>query len=107
MTHKIGPTGFSLARVWNTERIRCVVAALEAATSFRGHVATCAKDSVHLIRLLRLHDNIEVAVPLVERESVRDLVQAREDCPDDLMRARHRVSNLLFRQGLVCAVGQA
>ena len=41
------------------------------------------------------------------QEAARDLVRAREDCREDLMRARHRVSKLLLRQGIVYSGGQA
>ncbi len=34
-------------------------------------------------------------------EAARDLVRAREDVRGDLMRARHRLSKLLLRQGIV------
>lgn len=40
-------------------------------------------------------------VPSEAEESARDLVRAREDARGDLMRARHRLSKLLLRQGLV------
>ena len=42
-------------------------------------------------------------VPTVAEEAARDLVRAREDARADLMRARHRLSKLLLRQGLVFA----
>jgi hypothetical protein len=42
-----------------------------------------------------------VRVPTVAEEAARDLVRAREDARADLMRARHRLSKLLLRQGLV------
>jgi hypothetical protein len=42
-----------------------------------------------------------VRVPTVAKEAARDLVRAREDARADLMRARHRLSKLLLRQGLV------
>ncbi|MFC9353096.1 hypothetical protein [Arthrobacter sp. NPDC057013] len=38
-------------------------------------------------------------VPEPAQEAARDLVGAREDIRGDLMRARHRVSKLLLRQG--------
>jgi hypothetical protein len=44
-----------------------------------------------------------VRVPPVAEEAARDLVRAREDARADLMRARHRLSKLLLRQGLVVA----
>jgi transposase len=51
--------------------------------------------------LLRLDEITPVAVPSVEQEAARDLVRAREDARGDLMRARHRLSKLLLRHGLV------
>jgi transposase len=44
-----------------------------------------------------------VRVPTQAEEAARDLVRAREDARADLMRARHRLSKLLLRQGLVLA----
>ncbi len=40
-------------------------------------------------------------VPEPHEETARDLVRAREDVRGDLMRARHRLSKLLLRHGLV------
>jgi len=62
---------------------------------------------VHLARLLRLGEITAVTVPSVEQEAARDLVRAREDCRGDLMRARHRLSKLLLRQGIVYGGGTA
>jgi transposase len=62
---------------------------------------------MHLARLLRMDEVTSVAVPTPEQEDARDLVRAREDCRGDLMRARHRLSKLLLRQGIVYAGGQA
>ena len=60
-----------------------------------------------LARLLRLDEVTSVTVPSIDREAARDLVRAREDCRGDLMRARHRVSKLLLRHGIVYFGGQA
>jgi transposase len=57
--------------------------------------------------LLRLDEIISVSIPTVEQESARDLVRAREDCRGDLMRARHRLSKLLLRHGIVYSGGHA
>jgi transposase len=70
-------------------------------------VKTDAKDAVHLARLLRLGEVTAVAVPSVDQEAARDLVRAREDCRGDLMRARHRLSKLLLRQGILYSDGHA
>lgn len=40
-------------------------------------------------------------VPSEAEEAARNLVRAREDARGDLMRARHRLSKLLLRHGLV------
>ncbi len=48
-----------------------------------------------------------MAVPSVEQETARDLVRVREDCRGDLMRARHRLSKLLLRHGIVYYDGDA
>ena len=60
-----------------------------------------------LARLLRMDEIVEVRVPTVEQEAARDLVRAREDVRGDLMRARHRFSKLLLRQGIVYYGGNA
>ena len=88
--------------------VRCVVAAPSKLQRPAGdRVKTDAKDAVHLARLLRLGEITAVTVPSVEQEAARDLVRAREDCRGDLMRARHRLSKLLLRQGIVYSGGQA
>ena len=46
-----------------------------------------------------------MTVPSVEQEAARDLVRAREDVRGDLMSARHRLSKLLLRQGIVYSSG--
>jgi transposase len=48
-----------------------------------------------------------VSIPTIDQEAARDLVRAREDCPGDLMRARHRLSKLLLRHGIAYDGGQA
>ncbi|GAA2468470.1 IS110 family transposase [Terrabacter carboxydivorans] len=108
VTYEAGPTGFGLARALDAAGVRCVVAApskLQRPVGVR--VKTDARDAVHLARLLRLDEVTAVTVPTVAAEAARDLVRAREDCRGDLMRARHRLSKLLLRQGIVYSGGQA
>ncbi len=62
---------------------------------------------MRLDRLRRLDEIVPVTVPTVEREAARDLARAREDVRGDLMRARHRVSKLLLRRGIVYYGGTA
>lgn len=70
-------------------------------------VKTDARDAAHLARLLRLDEYTAVIVPDQETEAARDLVRTREDCRADLMGARHRVSKLLLRHGVVYSGGKA
>jgi transposase len=70
-------------------------------------VKTDARDAAHLARLLHLGQITEVTIPSAEQEAARDLVRAREDCRGDLMTARHRLSKLLLRQGIVYSGGKA
>ena len=108
VTYEAGPTGFDLYRVLSAAGIRCEVAAPSKLRRPSGdRVKTEARDAVHLARLLRLDQITAVAIPSVDQEAARDLVRAREDCRGDLMRARHRVSKLLVRHGIVYGDGHA
>lgn len=102
VAYEAGPTGFGLARALGACGVRCVVAApsrIERAPADR--VKTDRRDAIRLARLLRMGELVGVRVPTVEEEAARDLVRAREDARGDLMRARHRLSKLLLRHGLV------
>ena len=108
VVYEAGPTGFGLSRALTTGGVRCVVAAPSKLQRPPGdRVKTDARDAVHLARLLRLDEVTPVSVPTVEQEAARDLVRAREDCRGDLMRARHRLSKLLLRHGIVYQRGAA
>jgi len=108
VTYEAGPTGFGLHRALAAAGIRCEVAAPSRLQKPSGdRVKTDAKDAVHLARLLRLDEITAVAIPSVDQEAARDLVRAREDCRGDLMRARHRLSKLLLRHGVVYYGGDA
>ena len=108
VTYEAGPTGFGLHRHLSAAGVRCLVAAPSKLHKPSGdRVKTDAKDAVHLARLLRLDEITAVAIPSVDQEAARDLVRAREDCRGDLMRARHRLSKLLLRRGIVYYDGDA
>jgi transposase len=108
VAYEAGPTGFGLYRSLTAAGIRCVVVAPSKLQKPSGErVKTDAKDALHLARLLRLDEITPVAIPTADREAARDLVRAREDCRGDLMRARHRLSKLLLRHGIVYYEGDA
>jgi transposase len=100
--YEAGPTGFGLARALTAAGVRCeVVAPSKLERPAGDRVKTDRRDAERLARLLRIGELPGVRVPTETEEAARDLVRAREDCRGDLMRARHRLSKLLLRQGLV------
>jgi transposase len=108
VTYEAGPTGFGLARALTAAGIACEVAAPSKLIRPAGdRVKTDARDAAHLARLLHLGQITAVRVPTAAQEAARDLVRAREDCRGDLMTARHRISKLLLRQGIVYYGGNA
>ena len=108
VAYEAGPTGFGLYRDLIAAGIRCEVVAPSKLQKPSGdRVKTDAKDAIHLARLLRLDEITSVSIPSIDQEAARDLVRAREDCRGDLMRARHRLSKLLLRQGIVYYGGRA
>jgi len=87
--------------------IECQVAAPSRLQRPSGdRVKTDVRDARRLARLLHLGEIVAVTVPSVEQEAARDLVRAREDVRGDLMSARHRLSKLLLRQGIVYCGGK-
>ena len=108
VVYEAGPTGFGLARFLTDHAVRCVVAAPSKLHRPSGdRVKTDARDALLLARLLRLGEITPVTVPSLAQEAARDLVRVREDVRADLMRARHRTSKLLLRQGIVWSGGTA
>jgi transposase len=108
VAYEAGPTGFGLYRSLTAAGIRCEVVAPSKLQKPAGErVKTDAKDAIHLARLLRIDEYTSVAIPTVDQEAARDLVRAREDCRSDLMAARHRLSKLLLRHGIVYYGGRA
>lgn len=107
-TYEAGPTGFGLFRQLLAAEIACQVAAPSKLQRPVGdRVKTDARDAEHLAKLLRLGQIVEVIVPTVEAETVRDVVRAREDTRQVLMGNRHQLSKLLLRHGLVYDGGAA
>jgi transposase len=102
VAYEAGPTGYGLARACAAVGISCIVAAPSKIPRASGdRVKTDRRDAERLARLLRLGELVAVRVPEPHEEAARDLVRAREDARGELMRARHRLSKLLLRLGLV------
>ena len=102
VAYEAGPTGYGLARACAAAGVPCLVAApSRIAKAPADRVKTDRRDALRLAKLLRLGELTPVRVPSPAEEGARDLVRAREDARSDLMRARHRSSKLLLRQGLV------
>jgi transposase len=102
VAYEAGPTGYGLARACAQAGIACTVAAPSKIPRAPGDkVKTDRRDAERLARLLRLGELVAVRVPEPYEEAARDLVRAREDARGELMRARHRLSKLLLRHGLV------
>lgn len=102
VAYEAGPTGYGLARACQAVGIACTVAAPSKIPRAAGdRVKTDRRDAERLARLLRLGELVAVRVPEPHEEAARDLVRVREDARGELMRARHRLSKLLLRHGLV------
>lgn len=100
--YEAGPTGFGLARAARAAGLEVMVCAPGAIPRQPGdRVKTDARDALKLARLHAAGQLRPVVVPEPELEALRDLVRAREDLRGDLMAARHRISKLLLRRGLV------
>lgn len=64
-------------------------------------VKTDRRDALRLAQLLRAGELTAVWVPQEEDEALRDLVRAREDAKEDLLRARHASPSFCCVMGCV------
>ena len=62
-------------------------------------IKTDRRDAEKLARMHRMGELTAVCVPTPAQEALRDLVRAREDANEDLVRCRHRLQKFLLRQG--------
>ena len=96
--YEAGPCGYGLQRRLMKAGISCDVAAPSLTPRRPGRrVKTDRRDALKLAEMLRGQMLSMVTIPEVEREALRDLVRAREDAGEDLLRARNRLSRLLLR----------
>lgn len=100
--YEAGPCGYDVQRQLTALGQRCVVIAPALTPRRPGdRVKTDRRDAEKLARLYRAGELTLIRVPSREEEAARDLVRAREDAVADRLRARHRLSKFLLRQGRV------
>ena len=106
VAYEAGPTGYALHRQLAKLGIECMVVAPSLIPKRPGDkVKTDRRDALKLARLLRSGDLTPVWVPDEAHEALRNLVRARADAKADQLRAKHRLSKFLLRQGCWPPVG--
>ena len=100
VAYEAGPTGYGVHRQLNSIGIECMVVARSLIPKRPGDkIKTDRRDALKLARLLRSGDLTSVWVPDEAHEALRNLVRARADAKVDQLRAKHRLSKFLLRQG--------
>jgi len=100
--YEAGPCGYQVHRQITELGRKCVVVAPGLTPVRPGdRVKTDRRDAAKLARLYRAGELAEIRVPTCAEEAARDLVRVREDALEDRLRARHRLSKFLLRQGRV------
>lgn len=108
VAYEAGPTGYAVHRQLSAMGVEAVVVAPSLIPTKPGdRVKTDRRDAAKLARLLRSGDLTPVWVPDEAHEALRDLVRARDDAKEDLLRAKHRLSKFLLRRGIQPPVGVA
>jgi transposase len=98
--YEAGPCGYTVHRQITAMGHVCEVIAPALTPRRPGdRVKTDQRDADKLARLFRAGELTLIRIPTREEEAVRDLVRVREDALGDRLRARHRLSKFLLRQG--------
>lgn len=98
--YEAGPTGYVLYWQLTKLGVACEVVAPSLIPSKPGdRIKTDRRDAEKLARSYRSGDLTAVWVPNAEHEALRDLVRAREAAKKDELRAKHRLSKYLLRNG--------
>jgi len=98
---EVGPLGYVLFKQLREMGVYCEVIAPSLTPQEPGNrVKTDRRDAVRLAELLPAGELTPVWVPREEDEILRDLVRAREDAKEDLLRAKHRLEKFLLRHGI-------
>jgi transposase len=100
--YEAGPTGFGLARQARAAGIAMQVVAPSKTPRKAGErIKSDRRDADHLVRQLIAGALTAIRVPSVDEEAARDVLRDREQVRGDLLRARHRLSKFLLRNGRV------
>lgn len=98
--YEAGPCGYELRRFLDGKGIPCDVTAPSLIPTRAGdRVKTDRRTAEKLARKDRMGELTAIHVPTPAQEALRDLVRAREDANEGLVRARHRLQRFLLRQG--------
>jgi transposase len=100
--YEAGPCGYEVHRQLTALGQPCAVIAPALTPRRPGdRVKTDRRDAEKLARWYRAGELVVIHVPSRAEEAARDLVRVREDAVEDRLRARHRLSKFLRRQGRV------
>ena len=100
--YQAGQTGFGLYRAAVEVGVAMeVIAPSKTPRAAGDRVKTDRRDAELLARQLLAGLLTQVVVPAPEVEAARELTRAGDACRRDLMTARHRVSKMLLRHGIV------
>lgn len=100
--YEAGPCGYQVHRDLTALGQECVVIAPGLIPRRPGDkVKTDRRDAEKLAQLYRAGQLTPIRVPTRREEADRDLIRTREDALSERLRARHRLSKFLLRQGLI------
>ena len=106
--YEAGPTGYDLRRKLEKAGIDCQVAAPSLIPRKPGDkIKTDRRDARKLARLYRAGELTLIQIPDETREAVRDVLRAREDVLEQVLRDRHHLSRFLLRHGYRFREGKA
>jgi len=98
--YEAGPTGYVVYWQLTALGAKCEVVAPTLVPVKAGErVKTDRRDALKLARNYRAGELTPVWVPDAAHEALRDLVRAREAAKKDQLRAKHRLTKFLLRQG--------
>jgi transposase len=108
IVYEAGPCGFDLYRRLKKAGLQCWVAAPALTPRKPGQkVKTNRRDALKLARYLRAGELTFITVPDEDRESLRDLIRAREAVQKDVGRVSKQIIHLLLRYGHRYREGQS